>query len=84
VLKPGAVFALHDFAMTEKFDESIPEHRKVRDWIEFGNGMTNLPWVPVMRESLKKAGESSRVVPTYVLLGKDPADSDSIRLRAPE
>ncbi|KAK4105934.1 S-adenosyl-L-methionine-dependent methyltransferase [Parathielavia hyrcaniae] len=56
VLKPGAPFTLHDFAMTEKFDESIPEHRKVRNWIEFGNGMTKLAWVPSMREALKGAG----------------------------
>jgi sterol 24-C-methyltransferase len=57
VLKPGAPFTFHDFAMTEKFDESIPEHRKVRNWVEFGNGVTKMPWVPVMRAGIKKAGE---------------------------
>ncbi|KAK4128980.1 S-adenosyl-L-methionine-dependent methyltransferase [Parathielavia appendiculata] len=56
VLKPGEPFTLHDFAMTEKFDESNPEHRKVRNWIELGNGMTKLPWVPTMRGALKEAG----------------------------
>jgi ubiquinone/menaquinone biosynthesis C-methylase UbiE len=56
VLKPGAPFAFHDFAMTEKFDVDIPEHRKVRNWIEFGNGVTKMPWVPEMRAGIKKAG----------------------------
>ena len=57
MLKPGAPFTFHDFAMTEKFDESIPEHRKIRNWIEFGNGMAKMPWVPVMRAGTKNAGE---------------------------
>ncbi len=43
--------------MTQKFDENIPEHRKIRNWIEFGNGMAKMPWVPVMRAGTKKAGE---------------------------
>ncbi|KAJ4296157.1 Delta(24)-sterol C-methyltransferase [Collariella sp. IMI 366227] len=56
VLKPGAPFTFHDFAMTEKFDEGDPEQRKVRNWIEFGNGITGMPWVPEMRAGVKKAG----------------------------
>jgi len=57
VLKPGAPFTFHDFAMTEKFDERVPEHRRVRNWVEFGNGITKMPWVPQMRAGVKKAGE---------------------------
>ena len=56
VLKPGGIFTIHDFAMTKKFDEGIPEHRKIRNWIEFGNGITKMPWVPEMRENIKRAG----------------------------
>ncbi|KAM7213988.1 S-adenosyl-L-methionine-dependent methyltransferase [Rhypophila decipiens] len=56
VLKPGAPFTFHDFAMTEKFDETIAEHRKIRNCIEFGNGISKMPWVPEMRESVKQVG----------------------------
>ena len=57
MLKPGAPFTFHDFAMTEKFDEKDPEHRKVRNWVEFGNGITKMPWVPEMRDGVRKAGK---------------------------
>jgi len=57
VLKPGAPFTFHDFAMTEKFDAGVPEHRKIRNWIEFGNGIARMPWVPDMRAGVKKAGQ---------------------------
>lgn len=58
-LKSGTPFTFHDFAMMEKFDENIPEHRKVRNRIEFGNGITRMPQVPDVQAGLRAAGESS-------------------------
>ncbi|KAK0712309.1 S-adenosyl-L-methionine-dependent methyltransferase [Apiosordaria backusii] len=56
VLKPGAPFTFHDFAMTEKFDENKTEHAKIRNWVEFGNGIVKMPWVPDMRRGVLSAG----------------------------
>ncbi|KAK4180900.1 S-adenosyl-L-methionine-dependent methyltransferase, partial [Triangularia setosa] len=56
VLKPGAPFTFHDFAMTEQFDENKTEHSKIRNWIEFGNGIVKMPSVPDMRRGVLSAG----------------------------
>ncbi|VBB74096.1 Putative SAM-dependent methyltransferases [Podospora comata] len=56
ILKPGAPFTFHDFAMTKKFDENNTEHAKIRNWVEFGNGIVKMPWVPDMRRCVLSAG----------------------------
>ncbi|KAK0645378.1 S-adenosyl-L-methionine-dependent methyltransferase [Cercophora newfieldiana] len=56
VLKPGAPFTFADWVMTEKFNEENEEHRKVRSWIEFGNGLTRMATVEEKRDGLKKVG----------------------------
>jgi sterol 24-C-methyltransferase len=56
VLKPGGLFAFTDWAMTEKYDDRNIEHRKVRNWIEYGNGIIRMPLVQDIREGLKEAG----------------------------
>ncbi len=39
VLKPGGRFGVYEWVMTDKFDESNPEHRAIRLGIERGNGI---------------------------------------------
>ncbi|EXJ94944.1 hypothetical protein A1O1_00062 [Capronia coronata CBS 617.96] len=42
VLKPGAVFGLSEWVMTEKFDPLDPKHIGIRNRLERGNGLCNL------------------------------------------
>ncbi|KAB5529017.1 S-adenosyl-L-methionine-dependent methyltransferase [Coniochaeta sp. 2T2.1] len=61
VLKPGGLFAFHDFAMTDKYNDRNPEHRKIKNWIEYGNGIMSMPHVQNMRDGLKEAGFGSTI-----------------------
>ena len=56
VLKPGGLFAFHDFAMTDEYDDRNPEHRNIKNWIEYGNGIMSMPHVQTIRDGLKEAG----------------------------
>lgn len=42
VLKPGAVFGLYEWVMTDAYDESNKRHREIRLGIERGNGISNM------------------------------------------
>ena len=44
VLKPGASFVTYEWVATPKFDANNPEHVKIMDEINYGNGL------PVRRE----------------------------------
>ena len=59
MLKPGGLFAFSDWTMTDKFDAGNPEHLKIRNWMEFGNGITKMPLVQEIRDGLKETGEFS-------------------------
>lgn len=48
VLKPGGVFGVYEWCMTDRWDPSIPDHKTLAHEIELGNG------IPEMR-SLSKA-----------------------------
>ena len=39
VLKPGALFVTYEWVATPKFDASNPEHVKIMDEINYGNGL---------------------------------------------
>lgn len=56
VLKPGAPFGLHEWVMTENFDPTNNKHRKIRDQIERGNGLTKMPLISDVRNGLKHCG----------------------------
>ncbi|KAK4163154.1 putative SAM-dependent methyltransferase [Cladorrhinum sp. PSN259] len=56
VLKPGAPFTNHDWCMTDKFDDRIKEHRRMRDLIEFGNGLSKIPTVGQIRKGILDGG----------------------------
>ncbi len=56
VLKPGALYTGFDWQMTDKFDESNSEHRRVRRILELGVGVPRLVPMSYMREALLEAG----------------------------
>jgi sterol 24-C-methyltransferase len=56
VLKPGGPFAFHDWVMTPKFDANNRKHCRIRNQIEFGNGITNMPLLVNVRSGLKEVG----------------------------
>lgn len=39
VLKPGCLFASYEWVATKKFDSKNPEHVRIIDEINFGNGL---------------------------------------------
>ena len=42
VLKPGGTFAVYEWVMTDKYDETNAKHREMRLGIERGNGIANM------------------------------------------
>ena len=52
VLKPGAKFCSYEWVSTKKYDPKNPEHVKIIDEINYGNGLpvrlaTEHTWSPV-------------------------------------
>jgi sterol 24-C-methyltransferase len=56
VLKPGGVFGVYEWLMTDAYDESNPEHRQIRLDIEHGDGISNMEKVEVALAAMKAAG----------------------------
>jgi sterol 24-C-methyltransferase len=56
VLKPGGVFGVYEWLMTDKYDNDNPEHRAIRIGIEQGNGISNMEKVSVSVDAIKAAG----------------------------
>ncbi|KJA25493.1 hypothetical protein HYPSUDRAFT_37472 [Hypholoma sublateritium FD-334 SS-4] len=56
VLKPGGVFGVYEWAMTDKWDPSIPEHKSIAHQIELGNGIPEMRPLRLAREALKTVG----------------------------
>ncbi|KAK9456763.1 S-adenosyl-L-methionine-dependent methyltransferase [Dipodascopsis uninucleata] len=56
VLKPGGVFAVYEWVMTDKYDETNPEHREISYGIEIGDGIPKMYKVDVAVEALKAVG----------------------------
>ncbi|CCE62872.1 hypothetical protein TPHA_0D02350 [Tetrapisispora phaffii CBS 4417] len=69
VLKPGGVFAVYEWVMTDKYDASNPEHRKIAYEIELGDGIPKMFECDVARKALKNVGFE-------VLVDDDLADND--------
>ncbi|CAR28047.1 hypothetical protein ZYGR_0N05360 [Zygosaccharomyces rouxii] len=68
VLKPGGTFAVYEWVMSDKYDESNPEHRKIAYEIEVGDGIPKMFPAQVAREALKNVGFEVKVA-------KDLADN---------
>ncbi len=55
-LKPGSLFFLTDWCMTDLYDEDNPEHVRIRKEIEKYDGLPTLRTVAQSRAALEKAG----------------------------
>ena len=56
ILRPGGYFASHEWCLTENYDPSLSEHRKIKEDIMLGNGLPDIPQTSDIHEFLKKAG----------------------------
>ncbi|RMZ77719.1 hypothetical protein DV738_g4214, partial [Chaetothyriales sp. CBS 135597] len=56
VLKPGGKFGVYEWVMTDKYDDSNPEHRALRLGIERGDGIANMTTRQHAVDALKAAG----------------------------
>jgi sterol 24-C-methyltransferase len=56
VLKPGGVFGVYEWLMTDKYDNDNPGHREIRLGIEQGNGISNMEKIEVALKAMKAAG----------------------------
>ena len=56
VLKPGGVFGVYEWLMTDRYDNENPHHREIRLGIEQGDGISNMVRVSEGLEAIKAAG----------------------------
>ena len=56
VLKPGAVFGVYEWLMTDAYDDGNPHHRKIRLGIEQGDGIANMVKISEGLQAIKDAG----------------------------
>jgi len=56
VLKPGGVFGLYEWLMTDEYDNDDVRHREIRLGIELGNGISNMCRISDAVEAMKKSG----------------------------
>lgn len=56
VLKPGGVFGVYEWAMTDDWDPSVPEHKALAHQIELGNGIPEMRPIRKSREALNTVG----------------------------
>ena len=56
VLKPGGVFGVYEWLMTEAYDNENPEHRRIRLDIEQGDGISNMVQISEGLKAIKAAG----------------------------
>ena len=56
VLKPGGVFGVYEWLMTDNYDNSNPQHREIRLGIEQGDGISNMVKISEGIRAIKAAG----------------------------
>jgi len=56
VLKPGGVFGVYEWLMTDAYDNDNPRHREIRLGIELGDGISNMEKIDVALAAMKAAG----------------------------
>lgn len=56
VLKPGGVFGVYEWLMTDKYNNDDPRHREIRLGIEQGNGISNMVRVSEGLAAIRAAG----------------------------
>ncbi|KAJ2735116.1 Delta(24)-sterol C-methyltransferase [Coemansia sp. BCRC 34962] len=62
VLKPGGYFAIYEWCLTDKFDQSSELHRKLALDIEHGDGIAKLFGTDVALQAAKDAGFEIEIV----------------------
>lgn len=56
VLKPGGLFAVYEWVLTNRYDPENAYHRKLKDDIMEGSGLANVFTMLDAREAMKKSG----------------------------
>jgi len=56
VLKPGGVFGVYEWLMTDAYDNDNMRHREIRLGIEEGDGISNMEKIDVALAAMKAAG----------------------------
>lgn len=56
VLKPGGVFGVYEWLMTDAYDNENPQHRQIRLGIEQGDGISNMVRVSEGLRAIQAAG----------------------------
>jgi len=56
VLKPGGIFGVYEWCMTDDWDPSIPSHKALAHEIEYGNGIPEMRPLAKSRQALKDVG----------------------------
>ena len=56
VLKPGGIFGVYEWLMTDQYDNDNPHHREIRLDIEQGDGISNMVKVSEGLKAIKDAG----------------------------
>ncbi|KAJ4333758.1 Delta(24)-sterol C-methyltransferase [Ascochyta clinopodiicola] len=56
VLKPGGVFGVYEWLMTDKYDNDNSHHREIRLGIEIGDGIANMEKIEVALAAMNAAG----------------------------
>lgn len=56
VLKPGGVFGVYEWLMTDNYDNDNKQHREIRLGIEQGDGISNMVKISEGLEAIKAAG----------------------------
>jgi len=56
VLKPGGIFGVYEWCMTDSYDASNPHHRHIAHGIEVGDGIPEMRTIENARNALKSAG----------------------------
>ncbi|EIW69708.1 hypothetical protein TREMEDRAFT_44172 [Tremella mesenterica DSM 1558] len=55
-LKPGGLFGVYEWCMTDAWDPSIPEHKEIAHGIEIGDGIAEMRTLAAARKALKAVG----------------------------
>ncbi|KDN50860.1 putative delta(24)-sterol c-methyltransferase [Tilletiaria anomala UBC 951] len=56
VLKPGGRLGLYEWCMTDKWDASVPEHKRIAHGIELGDGIAEMRSIKQARSALNSVG----------------------------
>lgn len=56
VAKPGAYFGCYEWAMTDKYDPTNPEHLRLKEGIEKGNALPELAFAKDVKKNMEDAG----------------------------